>query len=96
MQRADAEKPLSDRDRKQILEWIKSNNTSSKIMALQRLQGKNPKQLDPEIGAAVQSLLNHENRMVQDMAKKAAQKWASAASASGTPTSVPAASRLRT
>lgn len=98
MQRAEAEKPLSDRDRTQILEWLKSNNTSSKIMALQRLQGKTPKQPDPEIGAAVQSLLNHENRMVQDMAKKAAQKWTAAGSAPSVPASVPAseAGRLRT
>jgi hypothetical protein len=98
MQRAEAEKPLSERDRKQILDWIKSDNTSSKIMALQRLQGKNPKQPDPEIGAAVQSLLNHENRMVQDMAKKAALKWPASGSASGASPSMPeaVASRLRT
>ena len=98
MQRAEAEKPLSEQDRKQILDWIKSDNTSSKIMALQRLQGKNPKQLDPEIGAAVQSLMSHENRMVQDMAKKAAQKWPASVAASDATASAPAAAanRLRT
>ena len=75
LKRKQAEKPLTAEDKQKILENLKSDNVSLVLRGLQRLQAKTPKTPDPEIGAAVRALLDHKNRLVQQLAEKAAAKW---------------------
>ncbi|NLS91397.1 MAG: hypothetical protein GXX96_04330 [Planctomycetaceae bacterium] len=75
LQEKQANTPLTEQEMQKILDDLESDNVPRLLMALQKLQGKNPQKSDPRIAVAVDGLRNHENQLVKDLVDKAAEKW---------------------
>jgi hypothetical protein len=70
-----AEAPLDPATKQQLVASLSSGNLARILQGLRDLEQKSPKDTDAEIVAAIQPLLQHANRGVQDAAEKALAKW---------------------
>lgn len=70
-----AEAPLTSQEKQNALASLISGDSSKLDAAFKLLRGKSPKEPDPEIASAVESLLTHPNPKVQEDAKATLLKW---------------------
>jgi hypothetical protein len=75
IQEKQANTPLTEQEIRKVLEGLESDSVTSVLMALQKLQQKNPQNSDPRIALAVDALKEHENSHVKQIVKIVAEKW---------------------
>ena len=70
-----AEAPLTAEEKTQALAALRSNNSDELLKVLQQLGKRRPPDPDPEVAAAIQSLLNNPSKKIQEEASQTLAHW---------------------
>jgi hypothetical protein len=70
-----SQQPLTSEQKQKYLDDLSSEKLATVMRSLSELLRKSPKEPDPQLAAAIRSLLTHSNRGVQMTAERALKKW---------------------
>ena len=70
-----AEAPLTAEEKTEVLAALRSGESDKALKSLEQLGKKSPKEPDPEVAAAIQSLLGDPSKKLQEVASKTLAKW---------------------